>query len=124
MSQSMLLAFVLASVLVSDPPDASIVADGFEWGAVRAVMAMTVVWIAPLSTACTVDTARAAELLNRHTRTEDQLQHLRVRAGPDGQLMIFAFLMADNRHQARATLLDVIKRTLTAEPDLRLWRII
>jgi hypothetical protein len=91
------------------------------------MMAMAVVWIAPDTEAIDVEPQHVMSLLQRHTQTSDRLQHLRVRAGPDGasrQLVIFGFVMAHGSKQARDTLRGLAEKAIAAEPQLRHWRVI
>jgi hypothetical protein len=84
---------------------------------------MAALWIAPLETGMSVPPDLVTQLLRRHQTPGDRIEHLRVRAGPEG-LLIFGFLLADSSQAAKSALQDLVHRTLTTEPTLRLWRVI
>ncbi|MGW0811184.1 hypothetical protein [Nonomuraea sp. NPDC002799] len=63
------------------------------------------------------------ELLEANATSDTRLEHIQVRAGPNG-LQIFAFFRSTSAHEAEARLRRLIATTITSTPALHSWRIV
>lgn len=85
-------------------------------------MAMAALWLAPLDGE-DVEPQRLEALIQRQIQLTDQVQHIRVRAGPAG-CVLFGFIMAGSSAEAREALQEITQRALVNEPELLTWRVI
>jgi hypothetical protein len=79
--------------------------------------------VAPLAGPADLDPDVLRDLLWRHHATGDAVEHIRVRAGPRS-LDIAIFALAPTQDHADTTTRELVNRTLTRTPRLRLWRLL
>jgi hypothetical protein len=63
------------------------------------------------------------DLLEANATPGTGLEHIQVRAGPEG-LQVFAFFRSTSAHDAEARLRRLIGATIAGTPALRTWRIV
>ncbi|MGW4642244.1 hypothetical protein ACWEN6_27265 [Sphaerisporangium sp. NPDC004334] len=83
-------------------------------------MRMSALRVAPL-VSCDADGWRERVLVN--TTAGDGLEHIQVRAGPQG-LDIFAFYRVATAQEADVRLRRLVETTIANTPELQFWRIV
>ncbi|MEU1685444.1 hypothetical protein [Micromonospora sp. NPDC005707] len=79
--------------------------------------------ITPLDSAITLAPQVLRDLIYAHALPTDGMEHVRVRAGPEG-VDVLAFVDSDDPEAATEILHNVVRAAIRQEPLLRLWRII
>ncbi|MET9299323.1 hypothetical protein ABZX66_08350 [Micromonospora aurantiaca] len=79
--------------------------------------------IAALDGASTVDPTCLRDLIYAYAGRGEEVEHIRVRAGP-GRADILAFLDTDDAEWAMKALRIVVHKVLTGSSALRGWRIV
>ncbi|WP_248958347.1 hypothetical protein [Sphaerisporangium perillae] len=83
-------------------------------------MRMSTLRVAPL-VSCDAEMWR--ELVRRNADSGAGLEHIQVRAGPQG-LDIFAFFRVATAEEADARLRRLVETTIASTPELQFWRIV
>jgi hypothetical protein len=87
------------------------------------MMMATVVRIAPMALPTDPAPPITPELLWQHIEPADQIEHLRIRAGPT-TVDIFALVSARDAEEAYNRLRQAVQRMLLHHGEFKLWRII
>ena len=83
-------------------------------------MQMSTLRIAPLLS-CDPDLLR--DLMRSRAAAGDGLEHLQVRAGPQG-VQVFAFFRAATPPEAETRLRRIVEATIATAPELHNWRVV
>ncbi|GHJ50159.1 hypothetical protein Cs7R123_75010 [Catellatospora sp. TT07R-123] len=86
-------------------------------------MLLAIIRIAPLAGPAGVDPQAVHDLVWRHRAAADRLELLHVRGNATG-LHLAGFLLAPSAAAAYDSLRRLVERSLTAAPELRLWRVV
>lgn len=77
----------------------------------------------PATEETTPDPVAITDLLWSHARPENHVEHLRVRAGPDG-IDLAVFVLAEDEGTALLTARDLCTRALRGTPGLADWHLV
>ncbi|MCI4065239.1 hypothetical protein MRQ36_22800 [Micromonospora sp. R77] len=79
--------------------------------------------IAPLDPTRALPPRALRDLIHAHATPADRLEHIRIRAGPQG-FDVMAFIDGDDPVSAAEILSRVVSLAISREPLLSLWRIL
>jgi hypothetical protein len=126
---TLLIAMIALTVgaLIAHHANPVALADGFGWGGrqpdLGSMMVAAFLRIAPLASTAGIDPAVLRDLMWDCAAPDDAVEHLYIRAGPDG-VDIIAFIDTTDARQADDALHRLVEKSIASKPQLRLWRVI